>query len=142
MLQWQNIVVWLAVSLFSVSDWLSVSSRDLIGRAVSRDHVYVTEEHHHDHGGDTVFGFWIYILSDCILFATLFAVYAVLQNNYVGTPTGSELFDLTYVLGETALLLTSSFTFGMAARLIPQSAAYQTINQKTQTEHVNRHQYV
>ena len=75
---------------------------------------YVSEEHHHDYGGDTVFGFWIYILSDCILFATLFAVYAVLQSNYAGTITASELFELDYVLAETALLLASSFTFGLA----------------------------
>ena len=75
---------------------------------------YIEEDHHHDYGGDTVFGFWVYILSDCILFATLFAVYAVLGNNYAGTPEMSELLDLKYVLGETALLLMSSFTFGMA----------------------------
>lgn len=75
---------------------------------------YVEEEHHHDYAGDTVFGFWIYILSDCILFASLFAVYAVIGQNYFGTPDAKALFDLTYVLGETALLLLSSFTFGMA----------------------------
>ena len=75
---------------------------------------YLAEEHHHDYAGDTVFGFWIYILSDCILFATLFAVFAVLQGNYAGTIEAVELIELDYVLGETALLLLSSFTFGMA----------------------------
>ena len=75
---------------------------------------YVEEEQHHDYGGDTVFGFWTYILSDCILFATLFAVFAVLGGNFAGTITAKELFDLNYVLGETLLLLFSSFTFGMA----------------------------
>ena len=75
---------------------------------------YVEKESHHDYGGDTVFGFWMYILSDCILFATLFAVYAVLGGNFAGAITDKDLFDLNYVLGETALLLFSSFTFGMA----------------------------
>ena len=75
---------------------------------------YVEEEHAHDYAGDTVFGFWVYILSDCILFATLFAVFAVIGENYFGTPEARELFELDYVLAETALLLFSSFTFGMA----------------------------
>jgi len=69
---------------------------------------------HHDYEGDTLLGFWIYIMSDCILFATLFATYAVLHGNFFGAPTPKELFDLTFVAGETALLLLSSFTFGMA----------------------------
>lgn len=77
---------------------------------------YIAKEHHHDYAGDTVFGFWVYILSDCILFATLFAVFAVLGGvgNFGDAPTFKELFELNYVLGETALLLLSSFTFGMA----------------------------
>jgi cytochrome o ubiquinol oxidase subunit 3 len=75
---------------------------------------YVEEEHHHDYGGDTVFGFWVYILSDCVLFATLFAVFAVLGNNFAGAPTMKELVELPFVAQETALLLLSSFTFGMA----------------------------
>lgn len=72
------------------------------------------EEGHHDYEGDTLLGFWIYIMSDCLLFASLFATYAVLQGNYFHTPTPHELFDLKFVAGETALLLLSSFTFGMA----------------------------
>lgn len=75
---------------------------------------YIEEDHHHDLEGDTVFGFWVYILSDCILFATLFAVFAVLRGNFAGATEAVELFDLNYVLGETILLLLSSFTFGMA----------------------------
>ena len=82
------------------------------------DEAQLTEHHddvdHHDTGGDTVFGFWIYIMSDCILFATLFATYAVLSNSFAGGITPKELFNLNFVLGETALLLFSSFTFGMA----------------------------
>lgn len=75
---------------------------------------YIEKEQHHDYGGDTVFGFWVYILSDCILFATLFAVFAVLGGNFAGTPEAKDLVELDYVLQETALLLFSSFTFGIA----------------------------
>jgi cytochrome o ubiquinol oxidase subunit 3 len=62
-----------------------------------------------------VFGFWAYIMSDCVLFGTLFATYAVLSGNYAGGPTGKEIFDLRGVLIETFCLLTSSFTYGLAA---------------------------
>ena len=60
------------------------------------------------------FGFWTYILTDCLLFATLFATFAVLRPATYGGPGPRELFSLPYVLAETMLLLTSSFTFGMA----------------------------
>ena len=60
------------------------------------------------------FGFWLYIMSDLILFATLFATYAVLGRNFAGGPTGKELFDLPYAFGETMLLLFSSATCGLA----------------------------
>jgi cytochrome o ubiquinol oxidase subunit 3 len=64
--------------------------------------------------GKTTFGFWVYIMTDCVLFASLFAVYAVLHNSTFGGPSGHQLFNLPYVLGETMLLLTSSFTCGLA----------------------------
>jgi len=60
------------------------------------------------------FGFWLYIMSDLILFASLFATYAVLGRNYAGGPTGRELFHLPYVFTETMLLLLSSATYGLA----------------------------
>lgn len=73
------------------------------------------DDHHHDESEKVIFGFWIYIMSDCLLFATLFAVYAVLSNGfYAGGVDPKSLIDLNFVLGETALLLFSSFTFGMA----------------------------
>ncbi|MCH2191542.1 MAG: cytochrome o ubiquinol oxidase subunit III [Gammaproteobacteria bacterium] len=75
---------------------------------------YVAQEHHHDYAGDSLLGFWIYIMSDCILFATLFATYAVLSTGFAGGLTPKDLFDLEFVAVETALLLFSSFTFGMA----------------------------
>lgn len=75
---------------------------------------FVKEEHSHDYAGDTLLGFWIYIMSDCILFATLFATYAVLGFSFAGGLTPKDLFDLNFVAVETALLLFSSFTFGMA----------------------------
>lgn len=62
----------------------------------------------------TVFGFWVYIMTDCILFASLFATYAVLRQNTAGGPSANELFNLPYILVETILLLTSSFTIGLA----------------------------
>jgi cytochrome o ubiquinol oxidase subunit 3 len=62
----------------------------------------------------SIFGFWIYIMTDCVLFATLFATFAVLHNNTAGGPDGRELFSMPYVLAETLILLTSSFTCGLA----------------------------
>lgn len=62
----------------------------------------------------TLFGFWVYIMTDCVLFASLFATYAVLRNNTAGGPGASELFSMPFVLVETLLLLTSSFTAGLA----------------------------
>ena len=69
---------------------------------------------HHDDGSKTVFGFWIYLMSDLLIFSVLFATFAVLSQATAGGPTGKELFDLKFVLTETMLLLVSSFTFGMA----------------------------
>lgn len=62
----------------------------------------------------TLFGFWVYLMTDCILFASLFATYAVLHNSTFGGPSGHELFSLPFVLTETLILLTSSFTSGLA----------------------------
>ena len=61
-----------------------------------------------------IFGFWVYLMTDCVLFATLFATYAVLHGNTYGGPGASELFSLPFVLIETLILLTSSFTCGLA----------------------------
>lgn len=62
----------------------------------------------------TTLGFWIYLMTDCVVFASLFATYAVLHNNTFGGPSGAEIFSLPYVLAETLILLTSSFTAGLA----------------------------
>lgn len=67
------------------------------------------------------FGFWLYLMSDLILFATLFAAYAVLGSNYADGPTGKELFELPYVLGETLLLLFSSVTYGLVMLAVHNS---------------------
>ena len=76
----------------------------------------LTQESHAPHfdGSKNVLGFWIYIMTDCILFATLFAVYAVFHTHTFGGPHAKELFSLPFVLTETLLLLTSSFTYGLA----------------------------
>jgi cytochrome o ubiquinol oxidase subunit III len=72
------------------------------------------DAHYHDDGSKTLLGFWIYLMSDCLIFSGLFATFAVLANSTAGGPTGKELFELPYVLGETMLLLFSSVTFGLA----------------------------
>lgn len=71
-------------------------------------------DHHHDSDSTDVFGFWIYIMTDCILFATLFAAFAVLESATASGPTLKQLISLPYVLAETMFLLASSFTYGLA----------------------------
>mgnify|MGYP001047539332 CR=1 FL=1 len=72
------------------------------------------EEHHHDGPGTDVFGFWLYILTDCILFGCLFATFIVLNHPGAYGPALKEFIQLPYVLVETFLLLGSNFTFGIA----------------------------
>jgi cytochrome o ubiquinol oxidase subunit III len=61
------------------------------------------------------YGFWIFILSDMVMFSALFAAYAVLSGNTAGGPTGAELFNLRNVFIETMCLLLSSYTCGLGA---------------------------
>lgn len=62
----------------------------------------------------TVLGFWFYLMTDCVLFASLFATYAVLHTNTNGGEGAKELFSMPFVLVETIILLTSSYTAGLA----------------------------
>ena len=67
----------------------------------------------HQDNKTTLFGFWVYLMTDFILFAGLFAVYIVFRGSAV-SPTGTTFFSAPYVLIETIALLTSSFTCGLA----------------------------
>src|SRR5690554_6495202 len=69
-------------------------------------------EHHVANG--TLLGFWLYLMSDCLIFAALFATYAVLSQNVAGGRSGAELFDLRLVALNTAFLLYSSITYGFS----------------------------
>jgi cytochrome o ubiquinol oxidase subunit 3 len=73
---------------------------------------HITEEHHPENG--TLLGFWLYLMSDCLVFACLFAMYGVLGRSYAAGPSGADLFDLPLVALNTSLLLLSSITYGFA----------------------------
>lgn len=84
---------------------------------------FVTEDPHHHDGGDheehhhetgTMLGFWIYLMSDCLIFGILFATFAVLGQNYAAGPAPSDLFELDMILVSTFMLLFSSITYGFA----------------------------
>jgi cytochrome o ubiquinol oxidase subunit 3 len=72
------------------------------------------------------FGFWLFLLSDVVMFSGLFAAYAVLADRTAGGPDGLKLFDRGYVLLETACLLFSSFTCGLMALAIERRSAAAT----------------
>jgi cytochrome o ubiquinol oxidase subunit 3 len=85
------------------------------GRAVhagAAKQFWLEHEHHPENG--TLLGFWLYLMSDCLVFACLFAAYGVLGRNYAGGPSGAEIFDLKLVAVNTSLLLLSSITYGFA----------------------------
>ena len=71
---------------------------------------YDRGEHHPENA--TVLGFWLYLMSDTLVFACLFAAYGVLGRNYAGGPSGADLFSLPLVAVNTSLLLLSSITYG------------------------------
>ncbi|MGE8476379.1 MAG: cytochrome o ubiquinol oxidase subunit III [Paraburkholderia hospita] len=61
-----------------------------------------------------MFGFWLYLMTDCIIFAALFAVFAVMGHQFAGGPSGKDLFEIPGVALETTMLLLSSITYGFA----------------------------
>ena len=73
---------------------------------------HLEDDHHPENG--TLLGFWIYLMSDCLIFAVLFATYGVLGRNYAAGPSPKDLFDLPLVALNTAMLLFSSITYGFA----------------------------
>ncbi|GGA87277.1 cytochrome o ubiquinol oxidase subunit III [Brucella endophytica] len=86
---------------------------------------YLKEEHHPE--GSTMLGFWLYLMSDCLIFAVLFAVYGVLGRNYAAGPSPADLFDLPLVAVNTAMLLLSSITYGFAMLWMDRNAKAQTL---------------
>jgi cytochrome o ubiquinol oxidase subunit 3 len=80
---------------------------------MSTDTVFYCLDEPRAHNG-TLLGFWLYLMSDCFIFAALFACNAVLGASYAGGPTGAEALDLPGLAVNTALLLVSSVTFGFA----------------------------
>ncbi|WP_442682200.1 cytochrome o ubiquinol oxidase subunit III [Stenotrophomonas sp. JC08] len=79
------------------------------------------DHEHHDTGENTVFGFWVYLMSDLLIFATLFVTYIVLAGATNGGASAKDLFDLSFVAWETALLLVSSLTFGLGMIALHQA---------------------
>ncbi|SKB25713.1 cytochrome o ubiquinol oxidase subunit III [Sphingopyxis flava] len=87
---------------------------------------YDIGEHAHPEGHSTMLGFWIYLMSDCLIFAILFACYAVLGGNYAAGPAPKDLFDLPLVAVNTAMLLFSSITYGFAVLQMQQGKVRET----------------
>ena len=92
---------------------LSAGSAGQASNAPAFEVFNVRNEDHHPENG-TLLGFWLYLMSDCLIFACLFAVYGVLGRSYAAGPSGADLFDLPLVAINTSLLLLSSITYGFA----------------------------
>ncbi|TAZ68988.1 cytochrome o ubiquinol oxidase subunit III [Rhizobium ruizarguesonis] len=86
---------------------------------------YLTEDHHPENS--TNLGFWLYLMSDCLIFAVLFATYGVLGRNYAAGPSPADLFDLPIVALNTSMLLFSSITYGFAMLQMERNAKAETL---------------
>jgi cytochrome o ubiquinol oxidase subunit 3 len=86
---------------------------------------HLTEDLHPENA--TLLGFWLYLMSDCLIFAALFAVYGVLGRNYAAGPSGADLFELPMVALNTSMLLFSSITYGFAMLAMEKSRVAPTL---------------
>ena len=84
-----------------------------VDSAHAEPRAFLCREEAHPHSG-TLLGFWLYLMSDCFIFAALFACNAVLGTSYAGGPDARDVLDLHGLAVNTALLLVSSVTFGFA----------------------------
>lgn len=104
---------------------MSATSQIRLLPGAARPAFHLAEEPHPQNS--TSLGFWIYLMSDCLIFAVLFACYGVLGRNYAGGPTGAELFELPVVALNTAFLLFSSITYGMGMMAAHEGRAKATL---------------
>ena len=92
-----------------------------------RNTFHLVEKDGHDHGSShaspVLLGFWIYLMSDALIFAALFATYGVLSTSYAGGPAPRDIFELELVALNTAILLVSSITYGFAMLAMEQGRA-------------------
>ena len=86
---------------------------------------YLEDDHHPE--GSTMLGFWLYLMSDCLIFAVLFATHGVLGRNYAAGPSPADLFDLPLVALNTSMLLLSSITYGFAMLQMERNAKMETL---------------
>jgi len=94
-----------------MSETTALSTAGAVGTA-AQPRFYLTREHHPENG--TLLGFWLYLMSDCLVFACLFAIYGVLGRSFAAGPSGADLFELPLVALNTTFLLLSSITYGFA----------------------------
>ena len=87
---------------------------------------HLADEHEHAEGGSTMLGFWIYLMSDCLIFAVLFATYGVLGGNYAAGPAPKDVFELPLVAVNTTMLLLSSITYGFAILAVQRERVGET----------------
>lgn len=80
-----------------------------------------------DEYSKTVFGFWVYLLTDFMMFATIFAVYAVLHKSTFGGPGPKELFNLNSVMKQTWILLVGTFFIGLGGASAHRNSRFQTV---------------
>jgi cytochrome o ubiquinol oxidase subunit 3 len=95
--------------------------------ANSHEHSPEHAHGHHDQESMKVLGFWIFLVTDCLIFGTLFATYVVLRAHTDGGPIGKELFEVPGFVAETFILLTSSFTSGLAVLAMNKGSVKQLI---------------
>jgi cytochrome o ubiquinol oxidase subunit III len=94
---------------------------------MTHDSSHHIDLHFHEVSKKTIFGFWVYLMTDAIMFATLFAAYAVLRSNTAGGPPASALLSLPYALVETLVLLGSSLACGVAMVFLGKGHKMKTI---------------
>jgi cytochrome o ubiquinol oxidase subunit 3 len=92
------------------------------------NHAHGHDHGHHDPQEMKILGFGFFLISDVILFSVVFATFIVLRDNTAGGPILSELIKMPGVIAETFLLLTSSFTSGLAVLAMNQGKVKQLIN--------------
>jgi cytochrome aa3-600 menaquinol oxidase subunit 3 len=95
---------------------MAVITEEVLSRSAAADRRDQPLEFSTEDGATKILGFWMFLVSDVLLFASLFATYAVIGTHYANGPTAAELFnkDVGGFLAETFILLTSSFTCGLA----------------------------